>query len=810
MATESSAIFNYFSQLSEDIAIGGNVSDLSSIRGQIGNIINALSITDFNDVTDSGIYMLMNSVVKSAANKPPTNNGGHLIVYSYQNGKYIRQIFFVYNNNLIYSRYYTGSAWGDWSELITSRGGTMEENSNLIVHTKTQTNNDPVYVGFAIRGIDVDNTVRDLYPFSYIPGNNYGTGLVINTNGLLILGSGESPLAAARSLVRSEGLSGESERLYLTSDGNITFLYGQDNGYDKNKCFSVYNSGIINLSAEQPIFSCSELSYDRLGTLTENKTLFSHIVYDKNGYRVAGLHNVKYTNGITKYGTLTYAHGVSEYIYSGVYSCIDKDGNKWGEAPTPSNDSNTNHIATTAWVRNYTPPSSNKLTTARSIDGINFNGEENVVHYTTCSTAAETADKVVTLDNFVLTTGAKLYIRFTVTNTAASPTLNVNSTGAKPIQYRNAAISAGYLAANRTYCFIYDGSSYELVGDINIDTNTKVTQTVTTANNEYPILLSNDANKTATSTTTSRFATNVKVNPSTDTIIAKRFNGDPGVSLFIDSAKSGGSLIENPNADAGAYMPFIRYKSTNGVFVLNGYKNGIRFAYLDDETINSNTNTVAQQLTFSETGELSITGRIKGYLFGTANNIPIGTCSTAAATAAKTVTFENFVLTTGAHIAVKFTIANTASNPTLNVSSTGAKTIRFNNANIPASYLKIGLYEFIYDGTYWNFIGGGGGSDTENGDTTLNNNFNNLINPGRFFVTSTKGTTTNAPMDVTAEWWVDVSVYGSGDNRRILQEARMHTTTTSSATSGPSHILVRCCSNTTWGPWQYSYSQFAG
>ena len=195
---------------------------------------------------------------------------------------------------------------------------------------------------------------------------------------------------------------------------------------------------------------------------------------------------------------------------------------------------------------------------------------------------------------------------------------------------------------------------------------------------------------------------------------------------------------------------------------------------------------------------------------GEENVIHYTTCSTAAETVDKVVTLDNFVLTTGSKVYVKFTVANTASNPTLNVSGTGAKAIIFNNANIPASYLKIGLYEFIYDGTYWNFIGGGGGSDAENGNTTLNNNFNNLINPGRFFVTSTKGTTTNAPMDVTTEWWVDVSVYGSGANRRILQEARMHTTTISSATSGPSHILVRCCSNTTWGPWQYSYSQFAG
>ena len=71
--------------------------------------------------------------------------------------------------------------------------------------------------------------------------------------------------------------------------------------------------------------------------------------------------------------------------------------------------------------------------------------------YGTCSTAAGTAAKVVSIPGFALATGAEVTVRFTVTNTASSPTLNINGTGAKPIQYRNAAIAAGYQAANRTY-----------------------------------------------------------------------------------------------------------------------------------------------------------------------------------------------------------------------------------------------------------------------------------------------------------------------------------------------------------------------
>ena len=123
-----------------------------------------------------------------------------------------------------------------------------------------------------------------------------------------------------------------------------------------------------------------------------------------------------------------------------------------------------------------------KLATARTIDGVSFNGSANITHYGTCSTAAATAAKTVALTGFTLVRGAIITVRFSATNSAANPTLNVNNTGAKAIRYRNAAITAGYLAANRTYTFVYDGTYYQLVGDINVDTNTTYnTGTATTA-----------------------------------------------------------------------------------------------------------------------------------------------------------------------------------------------------------------------------------------------------------------------------------------------------------------------------------------
>lgn len=114
----------------------------------------------------------------------------------------------------------------------------------------------------------------------------------------------------------------------------------------------------------------------------------------------------------------------------------------------------------------------NQLAFSRSIDGVEFNGSESITHYGECDTAAATAEKTVICSWFQPVTGARIAVKFTNSNSASNPTLNVHGTGAKPIYYRGSAILASYLAANRTYEFIYNGTQYDLVGDINIDTNT--------------------------------------------------------------------------------------------------------------------------------------------------------------------------------------------------------------------------------------------------------------------------------------------------------------------------------------------------
>ena len=156
--------------------------------------------------------------------------------------------------------------------------------------------------------------------------------------------------------------------------------------------------------------------------------------------------------------------------------------NGTASAGSASSVSRSDHVHPLQTTISGNAGSATKLATPRTVDGVSFNGTANITHYGTCSTAAATAAKTVSLTGFTLATGAIVTVKFTVTNTAANPTLNVNGTGAKAIQYRGATISAGYLAANRVYTFIYDGTNYQLIGDINTDTNTTYsTGTATTA-----------------------------------------------------------------------------------------------------------------------------------------------------------------------------------------------------------------------------------------------------------------------------------------------------------------------------------------
>jgi hypothetical protein len=82
-----------------------------------------------------------------------------------------------------------------------------------------------------------------------------------------------------------------------------------------------------------------------------------------------------------------------------------------------------------------------------------------------------------------------------------------------------------------------------------------------------------------------------------------------------------------------------------------------------------------------------------------------GVCETAGATAAKTVSLTNTILTPGGIIAVNFTNAFTASNPTLSVNGSAAKPIKlYGNAFPMGKVHNNTILVMHYDGTQFNVI----------------------------------------------------------------------------------------------------------
>lgn len=82
--------------------------------------------------------------------------------------------------------------------------------------------------------------------------------------------------------------------------------------------------------------------------------------------------------------------------------------------------------------------------------------------YVTCTAAAGTAAKTVTQANFTLSTNCRLIVKMINYNTAASPTLNVNNTGAKPLYYNGEVASADNTWEDgETLDVYYDGTNYQ-------------------------------------------------------------------------------------------------------------------------------------------------------------------------------------------------------------------------------------------------------------------------------------------------------------------------------------------------------------
>ena len=89
--------------------------------------------------------------------------------------------------------------------------------------------------------------------------------------------------------------------------------------------------------------------------------------------------------------------------------------------------------------------------------------ENGATFYATSSSSASTSAKTATVqepEGFQLKEGVVVSVKFTNANTASSPTLNVDGTGAKPI--RTLGTSSAYWAAGQTVLVVYDGTYWQV------------------------------------------------------------------------------------------------------------------------------------------------------------------------------------------------------------------------------------------------------------------------------------------------------------------------------------------------------------
>ena len=316
--------------------------------------------------------------------------------------------------------------------------------------------------------------------------------------------------------------------------------------------------------------------------------------------------------------------------------------------------------------------------------------------------------------------------------------------------FSNIAVSGQTTVAadSKTDTVTFVGDGVTITTDATNDTVTfsvpagsdnKTKQTSINTNGNYPVLLKHSANATeetdGVNATNLTSGTAVSINPSTGDLSVVKINGQTVGSTpkFTDTTYSAGTGLSLSGTTFN-HSNSITAQGTSAVYPVTIDAQGHITAYgtaKADMTYSeavAGTNTTGRFISakvLNDTIANSI-GQITGFQFevvasyadlpavgsfGTIYLVPkalVGTCSTAASTAAKvaTVTGTLTTLDIGTAVTITFDNTNTNANPTLNVNSTGAKSIVVNGVPISSSTagLLTGTVSFIYNGTTWALV----------------------------------------------------------------------------------------------------------
>ena len=358
-----------------------------------------------------------------------------------------------------------------------------------------------------------------------------------------------------------------------------------------------------------------------------------------------------------------------------------------------------------------------------------------------CSTAAATAAKAATISGFKLVDSVIVSILFD-NDVPAGATLNINdgtsNTGAKPIYVGNAAIAAGIIAGGTLVtfryaasgasggCYVVTGMDKPYIADESI-TAAKLALGVVPGVRYYASLeayTTDAANVPAGEYVfiTDSGTLSLYQRTSDSRRLICTFGATSGGNTTLPQLGGGFGVCSTAGATAAKKANIDGFTITGGGIVSIKFTNAVPAnATLAISADGGTTYPTARAIHFrgsAITAGVIPAGAVATFRYDNTVATPVfrligidasgggyGTCSTAAATASKTVSISNFSLAAGASVAVKFTY-DVPANATLNVNSAGAKNIKHKGANVLAGIIHAGdTATFYYDGSYFHLVG---------------------------------------------------------------------------------------------------------
>jgi hypothetical protein len=284
---------------------------------------------------------------------------------------------------------------------------------------------------------------------------------------------------------------------------------------------------------------------------------------------------------------------------------------------------------------------------------------------------------------------------------------------------------------NDTYKTIINGSPIVLEPFISFTGLVKCTNgTLSIDTNTYALSSHNHTGVYAPITHSHNYLSSVAANM-TDVKIGNvnglgiRFWDQDEYKIFMSQATDvsyGGRILGETTSDYNMYFRFGTHGVNRGFVFESSY--GVKLAAINPDAFRTVLPLIVRSTETSYDNSRFTLGNATLKFLAASDNIEInkglrftagtiqgavidnyGVCSTAASTGAKTVTISGFRLATGVQINVKFSNNNYAYPMTLNVSNTGAKTVKAYGDSSEQDFIeqiKAGaVIPFVYDGTYW-------------------------------------------------------------------------------------------------------------